>query len=231
MADGIVWATPVCGVYLITNTVNGKKYVGSSVDVRGRMYKHRNHLLQGIHKNAHLQAAFAKYGEAAFSVSMIEECAKAALLGREQHHIDAVRPEYNVLPVAGSSIGYRHSPEARAKMTQANMGNQRWLGRCHTDETKKKIGARRAGSKLSAEHAERIRQSLYGNQHTAGRPLSEEHKAKVSAASLRMWQDDARRARRSEDTRTRWADPAWKAEQLKRIAAGRAAKRAARGLE
>jgi hypothetical protein len=61
--------------------------------------------------------------------------------------------------------------------------------------------------------------------------LTDEHKAKVQAASLKMWQDPQRRTKRSEETKARWADPVWKAAQVEKIRAGKAASRAACGLE
>lgn len=70
-----------------------------------------------------------------------------------------------------------------------------------------------------------------GNQHTAGHKLSDQHKAKVQAASLKMWQDPQRRVKRSEETKARWADPVWKAAQAEKIRAGKAASRAACGVD
>jgi hypothetical protein len=71
-----------------------------------------------------------------------------------------------------------------------------------------------------------------GNKHTAGRKLAPDHVAKVSASLNAQWTDGTRsREAAAERARRRWADPAWKAQQLEKIAAAKAAKRAARGLE
>lgn len=34
---------------------------------------------------------------------------------REQHYIDLLKPAYNILTIAGSSLGYTHSEETMAK--------------------------------------------------------------------------------------------------------------------
>lgn len=60
-------------IYCITNTVNGKRYVGSAHDLRGRWRHHLWSLRGGCHHNPHLQHAFLKYGELAFSLSVLED--------------------------------------------------------------------------------------------------------------------------------------------------------------
>lgn len=43
-----------CGIYCIINLVNGKKYVGSSVDIYGRLHEHLHNLRHNRAHNAHL---------------------------------------------------------------------------------------------------------------------------------------------------------------------------------
>lgn len=222
----------ICGIYRLTNAVTGKIYVGSSVDIRGRMYKHFFQLRAGKHNNAHLQAAYSRDGEDAFVLDLLEECSREDILSREQHYIDALKPEFNICPVAGNTLGYRHDDASRQKMTLANMGNQRWLGKKHTDETREKLSAFRTGRKLSPEHVAKIKEANRGNQHTAGHTLSDAHRAKVSAGLGKAWANGGRSKEAAADrVKAKWADPVWKAAQLERIAAGRAAKRQGRGLE
>ncbi len=35
---------------------------------------------------------------------------KNEVLSREQYYIDLLKPEYNILQKAGSSLGYKHTP-------------------------------------------------------------------------------------------------------------------------
>ena len=60
------------GIYAIVNCVNGKRYVGSAVNFRRRLYGHRSHLRRGTHHNHHLQTAWVKYGHDAFVFFILE---------------------------------------------------------------------------------------------------------------------------------------------------------------
>lgn len=61
------------GVYKITNTVDGKVYIGSSaVDIDCRWSTHRALLRTGKHYNRHLQRAWNKYGESVFTFEVVE---------------------------------------------------------------------------------------------------------------------------------------------------------------
>ena len=132
------------GVYRIVNNVNGKCYVGSSIDLRLRRTQHFNALLHNKHINNILQNAYNKYGIDAFEFEVLEiiditDDIKKRLLDREQFWIDNLNPEYNILRVAGSNLGYNH-----------------------TEETKQKISNSMKGVKKSEEHALHIREGQKG---------------------------------------------------------------------
>jgi predicted GIY-YIG superfamily endonuclease len=62
------------GVYKITNTANGKVYIGSTAtDMDGRWKTHRSALRLGKHYNRHLQRAWNTYGEQSFTFEVVEE--------------------------------------------------------------------------------------------------------------------------------------------------------------
>jgi len=44
--------------------------------------------------------------------SILEYCDKEMVIIREQYYIDLLQPEYNILQLAGSSLGYKHTPES-----------------------------------------------------------------------------------------------------------------------
>lgn len=94
-------AKKICGVYKITNTANGKFYVGSSNNVYNRWNQHMNDLDDGVHKNAHLQSAWVKYGRASFAFEIIEECEPSVQFEREQFYLNELNPfddnGYNVV--------------------------------------------------------------------------------------------------------------------------------------
>jgi group I intron endonuclease len=62
------------GVYKITNTLDGKVYIGSTtIDTDWRWSTHLALLRRGKHHNRHLQRAWDKYGESAFSFEVVEQ--------------------------------------------------------------------------------------------------------------------------------------------------------------
>ena len=95
----------MCGVYMIKNKVNGKFYIGSSVDIAFRWARHKRQLHNGNHHSVHLQRAWDKYGEENFEFKVIEECSEDMTFQREQYYLDLYKP-YN------NDIGYNISQSA-----------------------------------------------------------------------------------------------------------------------
>lgn len=60
------------GVYIIINMINGKAYIGQSINMNIRCRGHLNSLRNKVHKNKHLQAAWNKYGEDFFIFDSLE---------------------------------------------------------------------------------------------------------------------------------------------------------------
>lgn len=118
------------GVYVIRNTVNGKVYVGSAVNLEKRKRQHFQNLKGNYHYNVYLQAAFNKYGESAFEfavLALVPE--KERLLDVEQEFIDfhdaANRTHgYNSRPKASSNLGRKARPETLECMRLANLGKK-----------------------------------------------------------------------------------------------------------
>jgi hypothetical protein len=61
------------GIFRITNTANGKIYLGSSLNLHGPLNKHRFVLSIGSHINKALQADWKQFGEAAFVFEIVEK--------------------------------------------------------------------------------------------------------------------------------------------------------------
>jgi hypothetical protein len=57
-----------------------------------------------------------KYGYSKFSLEILEYCDLSDVIKREQHYIDILKPEYNILKLAGSSFGYKHDEINLAKV-------------------------------------------------------------------------------------------------------------------
>jgi group I intron endonuclease len=92
MIGGEFMAKKICGVYKITNKVNGKLYVGSSNNIENRWHQHKLQLRDGIHTNQHLQSAWNLYGEDSFMFEIIEECSPEIQFEREQYYLNTLNP-------------------------------------------------------------------------------------------------------------------------------------------
>ena len=74
------------------------------------------------HRNTHLQNSWNKYGESNFKFDIVEKCSKNDCIIREQHFIDTLKPEYNMLKTAGSVLGYRHTTKTKHIIGLASKG-------------------------------------------------------------------------------------------------------------
>lgn len=113
------------GIYAITHVASGRTYIGSAINIGARWSCHRYGLSRGKHDNPRLQNAWNKYGREAFAFSVVELVPdKADLIACEQKWIDDADPFYNILRVAGSMLGYVHSPETRARVSASKRGKR-----------------------------------------------------------------------------------------------------------
>lgn len=178
------------GVYQIINQMNGKRYIGSTVSFRRRWAEHLKHLRHGVHANRHLGRSFERYGEAAFIFSVLEPIDNPCqFIVREQHYLDMLKPEYNILPMAGSPLGCHRSSETCMRMSEAAMGHR------VSRETRRKISAALKGRTLSEEHRRKL------SEANAGKHLSKEHRRKISEAHKGKRHSEETRAKMSEARR------------------------------
>lgn len=106
------------GIYQLQNLVNGKKYVGSSCNLYARLYDHVYNMNHNHGHNAHLQAAWNKYGEINFEYSILEYCSPEIRLDREQYFIEQIKPEYNLCLNVIGNLNRIVSEETRNKISQ-----------------------------------------------------------------------------------------------------------------
>lgn len=120
--------TKICGIYKITNKVNGKCYIGQSNDINRRW---RQELSPNAKLNPHLARAFEKYGTDNFEFEIIEECQRELLNEREQFWINLYNSTdknfgYNKTLGGDGNLG-RHfimSEEQKEKIRKANTGRK-----------------------------------------------------------------------------------------------------------
>ena len=106
------------GIYRWVNKVNNNSYIGSAINLSRRLYSHYH----GNKSNIILQQAILKHGLSNFSIEILEYCDKSVLIEREIFYINSIKPEYNINPIAGSSLGAKHSEETRKKISDALKG-------------------------------------------------------------------------------------------------------------
>jgi hypothetical protein len=227
-----------CGVYAITLLCTGAQYVGSAKRFGKRFGRHKSDLRNSKHHSIYLQRAWNKYGEGAFEFKPLLLCSKENLLVYEQLAIDALRPVFNMCPVAGSvkyrpissetikkisasSRGRRLTPETRARISAASLGKPK--SPQHVAIIRE-IGRRRIGAHLSDETKRKMSETLRGRKRP---PLSAEIRAKISATLTGMKQSEETKKKRSDSLKGRKGRGGIKlSEQHKaRIAAGHARRR------
>lgn len=67
-------AEKISGIYKIECLVNGKVYIGQSINIKQRCGAHFSNLKNNRHDNIRLQRAYNKYGKDNFIFEIIEEC-------------------------------------------------------------------------------------------------------------------------------------------------------------
>lgn len=179
------------GIYKILNLTTDHFYIGSAVDLQRRKSRHFSELRRQKHNNSRLQAAWNKYGEAAFVFTVVEFVAASAdLYSAEDRwlcgHVGksycynlgmaAISPMLGLSGPRSPTYGYRHTAEAKAKISAAGKG------RIITDETRAKRSAKLKGRIISQAQREQISKTLSGEGNYWYGKTRPDHGAKVSKA-------------------------------------------------
>lgn len=113
------------GVYRWINKENGKTYIGSSINLGKRFSKYFSILyLTNSKANMAIEKALLKYGYSGFSLEILEYCEPSETTEREQYYMDLLKPEYNILPVAGSRLGHKHTEETLTKFRARKLSEE-----------------------------------------------------------------------------------------------------------
>ena len=173
------------GIYCFTDKTDKRQYIGSAVKITRRLRKYFSSttLIYELTKsNSHIYRAILDKGLSNFSLSILEYCEPNKCIERENYYFKLLAPKYNILAVAGSSKGFKHSLETRQKMSysQIRIGNR---GRFKTGVTsgenhplygKKGIDSAWFGKKHSEETIYKMRIAKQGEKHPMfGKPRPE----------------------------------------------------------
>lgn len=142
------------GVYIITHLKTAKAYVGSSRDVRARLWLHCSTLAAGKNKNRLLQDLFKDCGYGGFIVRIITCQNREHAFDVEQSLLDKYRSQGRLLNLTDDvrdSTGVRFTEEQRQRCSaQASL-------RKHSEETKTKLSILRKEEGLTDAWRENIR--------------------------------------------------------------------------
>lgn len=128
-------------IYLITNKLNGKKYVGQTNNLERRINQHR-------HGDQYVDRAIRAHGWENFTVEVLKECENSAELDYwEKYFIKARNTRkpngYNLTDGGEGILGHKHKPETIALLKKKHKGR-----------------------KLTPEHCANIAAGLKGRKHT-----------------------------------------------------------------
>lgn len=199
-------------VYVITNLVSNKVYVGSSVNAKRRLKEHRNRLNRKQHGNEYLQRAWDKYGPASFKFEIVEQCDPETRLVREQEWINNLKAEnedfgYNLIPTRSSQF----YGEKLAKFQKAG-----WAKLSKLERSKLNAHLKSSENKAKALATLRIVRS------------KPEYKAKRKAIAYLGVATPENAQRNRERQLQRWKDPAYRAARIDGLNRGREKTNAAR---
>jgi len=82
------------GIYRWTNLLNGNSYIGSSKNIRNRLYSYYSKSTLNKSKSL-IYKAILKYKHNKFSLEILEYCSPENRFTREQFYLDNYKHEYN----------------------------------------------------------------------------------------------------------------------------------------
>lgn len=170
-------------VYLRTNLINGKQYVGQTVDFSRRQYQWKN--LSTPYAGDYINKAREKYGLDSWNVDVLKECNTIDELNYwEEYFINKLNTKipsgYNLNDGGKGQTGFHHSIESRMRISASKKGKRKGIPRA--DDVKKKISASKKGKRTSL--------GMTNHKHSSESKLkmSAAKKGKKSGAAKKVYQ-------------------------------------------
>ena len=170
--------------------MNGKCYIGQSVNIERRFDEHKKYTNR---TGKYLHNSMNKYGVDNFSFEIIEECKKSELSEREKYWIsyyNSTSPNgYNLTNGGdgGNTFQYRtkeQMEDTKRKISEVTSGeNNGFYGKHHSEETKEYLRKINLGKTISEETKNKISKAKIGHY------VAEQTKEKISEATKKQWQD------------------------------------------
>lgn len=165
-------------VYQHRNKINGKIYIGITMQTPEQRWRHG----EGYKSSPHFYAAIQKYGWDNFEHNILfQNLTKEEACKKEQELIakyNSMNREYGYNSTSGGDI-FVMNEETKQKISQSLMGNKNGLGHPCSEEKKKKISEAQKGRRLTEEHKQKLSEAAK-KRHT---PCSEQAKENIRKAS------------------------------------------------
>lgn len=168
-----------CGIYCIENLINGKKYIGYSMNIADRWKHHKKKLRNNYHENSYLLHSWNKHGENNFKFWIIEEYINDEIILKlmEIYFISYYNSFYTEngynLTRGGDGCFCRiaSNTEKENKSKKLSGKNNPMYGKRHSAETKRLLSEKAKNQKR-----------LFGKENSMfGKHLTKDHKKKLSA--------------------------------------------------
>lgn len=208
----------VIGIYAFLCLVNGKRYIGSSINCFLRRNDHTRSLNKNCHGNPYLQAAWNKRGAENFRFEILEHCpTETSLLKREDFWVvkfKAAKPRhgFNCMHPIKKRVPSRHMSNAH-KSYWANLSLEERKARTKHLRSAKQQKLATQG-KQSQEHRE-LKRKIAKQRWCS--PKLKGHRGKLRERFIDFQSDAVVRGKISTKAKERWLDPKYRERGLKQI--------------
>lgn len=154
-------------LYLITNSFNGKTYVGVTkhVVLQRRLSEHfaaaKRYTLNG-----HFQRALRKYDKSMFSIKLLAKYAtRKEAYDAEIEYIKIYKPDYNSTLGGDGAKGHKSTEKVRKTNKLIHTGNKYRLGATHTPDVKERLKAK------ALENFEKFQEYMHLGPKKSSKPV------------------------------------------------------------
>lgn len=182
---------PLAVIYLLTNKINGKRYIGFTIHFKRRMREHRR-CETNTKNRSPIASAIRKYGWDAFQVSILAESwdteyAQSVLESQFIREYDSLVSNglgYNMTGGGQGTHGLKFTEARRKKMSIGIKKAKALKPNRFTPEARARMSLSRKGVRPSPEAIANMAAANRKRTGLPGKPLSEAHKEMMRARML-----------------------------------------------